>query len=89
MHTGSGAHAEHSMTMHHMDQDAHAANTDVQSNCDCHCAIAGHCSGSMVGVLARGATIDFPLRTVALTTATGALATGYRNPPYRPPSTTA
>lgn len=81
----SGQHAEHGMGMQHVDQ--RAAQTTVESNCDCHCAFAaGHCSGGMVGVLASTTAIDLPLRTVAVTHATDALPTGYRTAPYRPPS---
>lgn len=88
MHASAGQSAGHSMAMHHMDQHAshRGAPDTVRSNCDCHCAIAGHCSVSMMGVLARATAIEAPLRGIGPNSATDAATTGYGTPPYRPPS---
>lgn len=89
MHALSGQNSEHSPAMHHMAPHGHAAQGSGQSNCDCGCAIAGHCGGSAISAIPRAAGIDLSVRGITPTKGSDALAIGYRTPPYRPPSATA
>lgn len=74
--------------MHQMAQQDQTDPCTQQSPCS-YCVIAGHCSSSAVGLVARAAGIDFPPPSVTPARTTDMLAIGHRIPPYRPPSATA
>lgn len=92
-HTSSAHVSESGAAMHHgtqhSEQHSETNSNGERSLCDCVCDIAGHCSGTAVGSIARAAGTDFSLRSDRPATATDATASGFRTHPYRPPSTSA
>lgn len=89
MHAVPGQRPVHSAATHHGTRHQQTAPDNAQSHCHCGCAMAGHCSGSAIGIVSKVSSIHFSPRAITPTTTTNALAAGYSTPPYRPPSATA